>query len=62
MRRYRSLVENLIIAAFMLFALNLVIFPGLESSSLLVNLISLASFFILVVFAIASVPYGNTED
>ena len=57
MKKYGSLIENLAIAVFMLLSLEFFIFPGLESRSLLVNLVSLASFCLLVILALASVSF-----
>lgn len=62
MRNYKSLLETLGVAIFMLLALELVIFPGLESQNIVVNLISLVSFCLLVIFVIASVPIGNNTE
>lgn len=62
MRNYKSLLETLGVAVFMLLALELVIFPGLESQNIVVNLISLVSFCVLVIFVIASVPIGNNTE
>ena len=51
----KSLIENILIAIFILISLQWIIFPGLESKSWLVNIISLISFFLLIIFALATV-------
>lgn len=59
-----KLVEVLLIAVFMLLALEFIIFPGLESHSFMINVVSLTSFVLLVllvVFGGAMPGAGNDQ-
>lgn len=62
MKKYGSLVENLVLAVCMLLSLELVIFPGLESKSVMVNIVSLVSFLLLVLFCLASVSFKQEDE
>ena len=58
-----KLVEILSIAVFVFIALHFFIFPGLASDNFFVNIISLTSFFLLVVFVFfAGIVSGFNND
>ena len=57
-----GLIENVLIGIFVFISLQFIIFPGLESSSILVNLISLISFCLVVIFALASVVISKNKE
>lgn len=62
MKRYSSLIENLVVGVFVLLSLELIIFPGLSSHNILVNMISLISFCILIIVSLASVSIGDKDS
>lgn len=57
-----KLIEVLLIAVCMMMALELVIFPGLESDSFVINVISLTSFVLLVAMVVFSNLFTGPDN
>ena len=61
MKNYKSLIENIVLAVFMLLSLKFFIFPGLENKNMVVNMVSLISFCLLVIITMVSVSIKDED-
>jgi hypothetical protein len=57
-----KLVENIVLAMMVYFSLQIIIFPGLASENFIINVLSLTSFFLLVVFVIFGQNWYDSEE